>query len=703
MKSWRQSRRARGTLLAAIGLVAGLVAQPLLATSPAGAAVSDPSYYPSGPQLDVPVSTVTDGGWVECYRSTYGTALTPETLSGLLTSCSGDHLMLAGRETGSDTLKLLAAAPRADVLADSGSGNDTHNANGSEWYYSDAWSWGFAKGGDTVERDYCDIGSANPESRLCWHTGFSFGGWRVGTVTGLNYDGAYERIVYQPDGREAQRITYSSLAPTAAVPGDTYDVAAAGGASGNPVTFAIDAASSGVCSIDGTTVTFDHAGDCIVNASQAGNEVYAPAVRAQQTITVAKTPQTVTFTSSAPTGAVVGNSYDVTATGGASGNTVTFAIDSASSAVCSIAGATVTFEHPGDCTVNADQAGNDDYAAAAQAQQAIAVAQVATTTVVTVTPDTLTATVTPATGTGTPSGTVVFSVGGAEVGTAELVGGTATLTYETPAGASRTVAAVYNGDTGYTGSSASTVRNDPTIRATARSVVSKTRHGWYRAPVTVSFTCAANGSDLTIDCPAPVRISRQGAGMSVTRTIHAADGGVATATVRGINIDRAAPVLRIRGVRDGASYVGSAPRALCVARDALSGVVSCNVTHKRSGGQVRWVASATDRAGNRATTTVSATVSAIYFTGVRHVNGVFQVPAGRSYTLVVADSPLRPVYYTAAVAPRTPGPANKAFQKVGPNRWALGITIDPGMRAADRWNVGVKIGAKLHIVKLSVR
>lgn len=190
--------------------------------------------------------------------------------------------------------------------------------------------------------------------------------------------------------------------------------------------------------------------------------------------------------------------------------------------------------------------------------------------------------------------------------------------------------------------------------------------------------------------------------MSVTRTVLAADGGAATATVRGINIDRSAPVVRIRGVRSGASYVGSAPRALCVARDDLSGVAACNITRRSSGGHVRWVASSTDRAGNRSTATVSATVSAIYFTGVERVGGVLQVRAGRSYTLVVADSPLRPVFYTAAVAPRMPGPANKAFRKVGPNRWALGITIDAGMRAAERWNVGVRIGAKMHVVKLHV-
>lgn len=685
-----------------IGLLAGLVAQPLLSASSAAAVEGVPAYFPSGPQRDTPVSTVTGGGWTECYSGPYSAVLNEANQTQLLEACSGEYLMLAARPTGSQTLTLLAAASRADVLFDTGQGNVTHPANGSEWYYSPTYSWGFAGAGDSVSRSSCDVGGTNADYRLCWHTDEWSGGYRVGATEGLNNSTDWERVVYQVGGRQAQTITFTSQAPSGSVVGDTYDVSATGGASENPVTFAVDGASSGVCSIVDATVTLDHPGDCVVNADQAGNADYAAAERAQQTIAVAKAPQAVTFTSSAPTGAVVGDTYEVAATGGASGNPVTLAVDAASASVCSIAGATVTFDHPGDCTVNADQAGNDDYLAAVQAQQAIAVAQVATTTTVAVGPESLTATVTPASGTGTPSGNIVFSVGGAEVGTAELVGGTATLTHETPAGASRTVAAVYNGDTDYTGSSASTVRNDPTIRATVRSAVSKTRHGWYRAPVTVSFTCTTNGAELATDCPAPVRISRQGAGMSLTRTVRAADGGVATASVSGINVDRSAPVVRIRGVRNGASYVGSPPRALCVARDALSGVASCRVTRRTSGGQVRWVAAATDRAGNRSTTTVRSSVSQIYFTGVRHVGGVFHVTAERSYTLVVAGSRLRPVYYDAAVAPRTPGPRDKPFRKVGPNRWALGITMTPNMDSVARWNVGVKIGTKLHIVKIHV-
>ena len=61
---------------------------------------------------------------------------------------------------------------------------------------------------------------------------------------------------------------------------------AAGGWSGNPVTFSIDPASGSVCSISGSTVTFDNPGTCVIDANQAGGAGYQAAPQAQQTVTV---------------------------------------------------------------------------------------------------------------------------------------------------------------------------------------------------------------------------------------------------------------------------------------------------------------------------------------------------------------------------------------------------------------------------------
>ena len=155
--------------------------------------------------------------------------------------------------------------------------------------------------------------------------------------------------------------------------GGTYLVAASGGGSGEPVSFSIDSGSSAVCSVSGGTVTFNQPGSCAIDANQPGNAQYQSAPQAQQTVTVARIPQAIKFTSSPPSPAVVGGTYLVAASGGGSGEPVSFSIDSGSSAVCSVSGGTVTFNQPGSCAIDANQAGNAQYQSAPQAQQTVTV------------------------------------------------------------------------------------------------------------------------------------------------------------------------------------------------------------------------------------------------------------------------------------------------------------------------------------------
>ncbi|CAK0740693.1 hypothetical protein CCP3SC15_100039 [Gammaproteobacteria bacterium] len=67
----------------------------------------------------------------------------------------------------------------------------------------------------------------------------------------------------------------------------------------------------------------------------------------------------------------VGGTTTVSATGGASGNPVTFS--STTPSVCTVSGSTVTGIAAGTCTIAANQAGNTNYSAAAQATQNISV------------------------------------------------------------------------------------------------------------------------------------------------------------------------------------------------------------------------------------------------------------------------------------------------------------------------------------------
>ncbi len=171
-----------------------------------------------------------------------------------------------------------------------------------------------------------------------------------------------------------QTITYTSTNPTPVlVGGPTYTPAAIGGATGNPVTFTIDGASTAGCAISGGAVSFTAVGTCVVDANQAGNANYNAAAQVQQLITVNKGNQTTSFTSVNPSPVLVGGpTYTPTATA-TSGLSVTFTIDGASTAGCSISAGVVSFTAVGTCVVDANQAGNANWNAAAQVQQSITV------------------------------------------------------------------------------------------------------------------------------------------------------------------------------------------------------------------------------------------------------------------------------------------------------------------------------------------
>ena len=162
-------------------------------------ASAQPEYAPFGPQTNVPVETVTDGGWTECYRDTYDVNMDA---IAVLASCPGNLLILSCLPTGSDTLTLLAAGARSDVTFDTGINEGvTHIANGVGWYFNNSglFSWGFVKAGDSVRKDNCDTDTSGAnDERLCWH--LDGGGFRCGVTTFINESTEFERIVYSANG-----------------------------------------------------------------------------------------------------------------------------------------------------------------------------------------------------------------------------------------------------------------------------------------------------------------------------------------------------------------------------------------------------------------------------------------------------------------------------------------------------------------------
>lgn len=520
-----------------------------------------------------------------------------------------------------------------------------------------------------------------------------------------------------PDDINAQTITVTSPPPDRPLVGDSYTLKAVA-SSGLPVAFALDPSTTeGACAIDGATVRFLHAGTCTIDIDQGGDATWTAAPRVQQRFVIERVRSRVSLAID-PSGVTYGQPSRVTATvdverGTVAGN-VQFTVDGApladpvrvvdSSAVrAELVGPSGAPLDAGVHHVGATFSPIDavTYAPASSLVSHV-VSQAATRLRLTVQPRTVTAHVRAvAPGSGTPTGRVSFAVNGKPIGTATLRSGVAVLMHAVRPGLTKHVSAAYTGDANFTGSSASTTRRDPTLRAQITSAHPMSAYGWYRTPVTISFQCTTHGSSLIGGCPSPVHLRRNGAAQAVTRTVTAADGGAATVAVRGINIDRRVPRVHVVGIRNGAVYAGDVPRAICVGHDRLSGIARCDLLRHTDGQRTVYRAVAVDRASNRSTVRGWYRALAIYLEPAQYRDGVFRVHIGATYVLV-AHSDRRPVYYDAETAPGRPRVRDRVFYPAGPQRWVLGVTMTPSLSTHRLWNLGVKIHGTMHVVRIRV-
>ena len=164
--------------------------------------------------------------------------------------------------------------------------------------------------------------------------------------------------------KESQTITFGALS------NQTY---------GTPVTVSATASSgltvvfysltTRVCTVSGTSVTLEAVGTCSIEAAQSGSADYSAATPVTQSFQVTKGSQTITFgaLSNEPLSA---SPITVSATA-SSGLTVSF--NSRTPNKCTVSGTTVTLVTTGTCTIQATQAGNGDYTAAAPVNQSFQV------------------------------------------------------------------------------------------------------------------------------------------------------------------------------------------------------------------------------------------------------------------------------------------------------------------------------------------
>gem|GEM_PF-2676853 len=173
--------------------------------------------------------------------------------------------------------------------------------------------------------------------------------------------------------KSSQSITFNALSDK--VYGDApFTISAAGGSSGNPVFFTSSDNNIVTCTgTNGEIITITGAGICTIYANQDGNNNFESALQANQSLTVNKASQTITF-NTLPTKMFGDALFTLSATGGASGNPVTFTSSNNSVAMCTgTNGSSCVITGVGSCTITASQAGNNNFENATDVIQTLTV------------------------------------------------------------------------------------------------------------------------------------------------------------------------------------------------------------------------------------------------------------------------------------------------------------------------------------------
>jgi hypothetical protein len=133
-------------------------------------------------------------------------------------------------------------------------------------------------------------------------------------------------------------------------------------------------------------------------------------------------------------------------------------------------------------------------------------------------------------------------------------------------------------------------------------------NNWNNTNVTVSYVCS--GGAPPVQCPGPQTVTTEGANQVLAASATDANGNHATVAVA-LNIDKTNPGVTATVTPTPANGVVTAPATVTfVCTDALSGTASCpatiNVT--TAGAHQTFSGTATDRAGNTASTSVTFSV-----------------------------------------------------------------------------------------------
>ncbi len=197
-----------------------------------------------------------------------------------------------------------------------------------------------------------------------------------GVVGGVYYSAAPQAQLTITVQQAAETIVFAPLTAVTYAPGLTVALSATGGAGTSPIVFSVDTSSIGSGTVSGNVLTVTGAGNIVVDANQAADANYLAATQVQQSLTVNQATQAITFLPlSVPTPVhfiVGGITVPLAATGGGSGNPVTFTVASGPGSIATGSNNLVV-SGTGNIVIDANQATNQNYLAAPQVQETIVI------------------------------------------------------------------------------------------------------------------------------------------------------------------------------------------------------------------------------------------------------------------------------------------------------------------------------------------
>jgi hypothetical protein len=166
----------------------------------------------------------------------------------------------------------------------------------------------------------------------------------------------------------SQTVTFTTNNPSPEGVGQSYTPKATGGRSTSPVIISLDVSSTG-CILYLGVVYFYALGTCVVDANQAGDALYPPAVQVTQSIIVERGTPTLTISNLPASGNEGGSFTAVVSTNGDGTTSVT----SSTPTVCSVSGLVVTFVGVGTCSLTSHVTAGTNYTAADGSAQSFTV------------------------------------------------------------------------------------------------------------------------------------------------------------------------------------------------------------------------------------------------------------------------------------------------------------------------------------------